>query len=95
MDDRPEDVSSWFAVLVVLLPIIVCLFGFLVTMIAKLYGCATSTRGPEECTLFGVDIGQFLYFSFGLQFYFLLAFLWIPIGLIILGLARYLRRNSF
>jgi hypothetical protein len=90
-----DDISGVLSFLIVLWPAVLCAIGFLVYLLALLNGCKLTARGPEECMFLGTDFGEVIYPLWGLGIYLVYAFLWIPVGLIILAIARYLKRNSF
>ncbi len=77
-------------VVIVMWPVMLWLIGLGVAMIARLGGCSISAHGPEPCLRFGVDQGGALYPLFGLGLYLIYALLWIPLGLGIVGLIRWL-----
>jgi heme/copper-type cytochrome/quinol oxidase subunit 2 len=70
--------------------------GFALVQIATLAGCKTLAKGPETCLVLGADMGGLLY-NMLLMSWFLLAgaIFWVPIGLVLIAVIRYLRRNSF
>lgn len=95
MPDRSaKEVNSSISVLIVLWPAILWGCGYSVSLIASWNGCKIWARGPEECIFFGTDVGEFIYPLWSLDFFLLYVFLWVPFGLIILGIVRYIYRNS-
>lgn len=80
--------------LIVLWPAALWCFGLCLSLAIRLYGCTISARGPEACIVAGYDIGVFVYPLFGLGFYLIYVFLWMPVGLIIVFLLRVLFPNK-
>lgn len=93
-DQSAKEVNSFTSVLIVLWPAILWGCGFIVSLIARWNGCKISARGPEECLFLGADVGEFLYPLWSLGFFLIYVFLWVPIGLIILGIVRHIYKNS-
>ena len=89
---KVDEKSGLLSILIVLGPAILWLIGFAVAQLARLKGCKIWAKGPEECIILGADIGEFIYPLWSLGFYLLFVFLWVPIGLIILGILRFARR---
>ena len=85
--------SSLALVVIVMWPGMLWLIGLGAAMIARLGGCSISARGPEPCLLLGLDLGGALYPLFGLGIYLIYVVLWIPLGLVIVGLLRWLNRS--
>ena len=92
--DKREWVSSYLALLVVLWPVGLWLIGFIVAQLAWLNGCKIWARGPEECLILGTDVGAYIYPLWSLGIYLLGVLVWIPLGLILLGILRFLRRAT-
>ena len=92
MNDGRRELPAFAAVLIVLWPALLWIAAFTVAQIAQLNGCVIWARGPEECKFLGADIGEFLYPLWALGFSLLYVFLWIPIGLILLGVIRFVRK---
>ena len=88
-----DRISNILAFIVVLWPAGLWVIGFIVVQLAHLNGCKVWARGPEECLLLGVDFGEYLYPLSALGYYFVGIFLWVPIGLILLGFIRFIRRT--
>ncbi len=80
--------SRWVALLIVTWPALLWLSGLAVSLAAQSYGCTISARGPEPCIVFGRDYGEFLYPLWALGFSVIYVLLWLPIGLVLLGLLR-------
>jgi hypothetical protein len=95
MEDKNDRVSTSLALIVVLWPAGLWLIGFFVAQLARLNGCKIWARGPEECLFLGMDVGEYIYPLWSLGFYLLGVFLWIPIGLILLGVIRFIRRATW
>jgi hypothetical protein len=95
LEEDSDEVSGILSFLIVLWPVVLWAIGFLVNVLALLNGCKITANGPEECMFLGADFGGFIFPLFGLGVYLVYAFLWIPVGLIILAIVRYLKRNSF
>jgi hypothetical protein len=89
-----KDLSSLTAILIVLWPAGLCLLGFIVLLIANVNGCKVSAQGPSPCILLATDIGEYIYPLWALGYYLFYAFLWVPIGLILLGIIRYGRNSA-
>lgn len=95
-DPDPDEIPGWLSVLILTWPALLWAVGFALVQIATLGGCKIWAKGPETCTVLGADMGGLFYNMF-LMSWFLLAgaVFWMPIGLVLIGLVRYLRRNSF
>lgn len=87
-------VPTFLALFVVLWPAFLWLFALLIAQLARFNGCTIWARGPEECLFLGADVGEYIYPLWALGFYLLYVFLWVPIGLILLGLIRLARRAA-
>ncbi len=94
MTRENTEIPAFLSIEIVLWPAIFCILGFVVATAASLYGCTISAQGPKECVLLGVDIGGFLHPLWALGIYVVYAFIWVPIGLVILALVRWVRRNA-
>ncbi|MBO9477354.1 hypothetical protein J7382_07400 [Shimia sp. R11_0] len=84
-------ISSKAMIAIVCWPVFVWLIGGIIAFLASLGGCQISSQGPQPCEILGLDLGAVLYPLWGLGFYLLYVFLWIPIGLVIVGLIRAFR----
>ena len=93
-NQQEKEVSRFVSIFIVLWPAILWACGYVVAQIARWNGCKILARGPEECILFGADFGELIYPLWSLGFYLLFVFLWVPFGIIILGIVRYTYRNS-
>lgn len=78
------------SVLIVLWPCVLLLLAILILVLASMKGCRVSARGPEVCMVFGRDIGEQLYPLWAMGYYFVLSLLWVPAGLLLLGVLRVL-----
>lgn len=85
--------ARYLPLLIVMWPAILWLAAFAVSLIVRLNGCKISARGPEECIFLGADVGELIYPLWAMGYYLMFAFLWVPIGLIILGIIRLVRRS--
>jgi hypothetical protein len=86
--------STPLALLIVLWPAGLWSIGFIAYLLLRLNGCNISARGPEDCLIWGADFGEFIYPFWSLGVYLMAAVLWGPIGLILLGLLRVIKRTS-
>ncbi len=97
-----DEISTPLALLIVLWQAGVWVIGFIAYLLLRLIaylllrlkGCNISARGPEECLIWGADFGEYIYPLWSLGFYLMGTFLWVPIGLILLGLLRAIKRTS-
>ena len=87
-------ISMFFAVALVLWPAALWLVAFAVAFVAGRSGCKIWARGPEECMVLGMDIGEYLYPLWAMGYYMLGVILWIPIGFVLLILIWLARRKS-
>lgn len=95
-DPDPDELPGWLSVLILTWPALLWAVGFAVFQIATLTGCKTLAKGPEACTVLGADIGGLLHSLLWMSWFLLAgAIFWLPIGLVLIALVRYLRRNSF
>jgi hypothetical protein len=94
MEDKNDRVSTSLALIVVFWPAGLWLIGFFVAQLARLNGCKIWARGPEECLFLGMNVGENIYPIWSLGVYLMGVFLWIPIGLILLGVIRFIRRAT-
>lgn len=94
MENADDEISTPLALLIVLWPAGVWVIGFIAYLLLRLKGCNISARGPEECLIWGADFGEYIYPLWSLGFYLMGTFLWVPIGLILLGLLRVIKRSS-
>lgn len=85
-------IARIFVVLFVLGPALLWLLLLLISVLFRMYGCTIWARGPEQCIVFGIDIGPQIYPLWGLGYSLIPAVLWIPIALLIVGLSRFLGR---
>ncbi|WP_316015790.1 hypothetical protein [Roseobacter sp. HKCCA0434] len=92
MRDRKKELPGSVAALIVFWPAVLGVIVFALLLLARLGGCVVSARGPEECRQFGVDIGGLLYLVSNPGYFVLYTFLWIPIGLILVGIIRSLQK---
>lgn len=94
MPKKSGELSGFLTLLIVFWPAGLWVIGFLVAQVAQASGCKIWAKGPEECLVFGADVGEFIYPLWSLGFYLLGVFLWVPIGLIILGILRFTIRKA-
>lgn len=92
MTEGRRELPGLVAVLIVLWPALLWVTAFAVAQVARLNGCIIWARGPEECIFLGADIGEYLYPLWALGFSLIYVFLWVPIGLILLGVIRFLQK---
>jgi hypothetical protein len=86
---------SWRATfLIKFWPALIWILAFLVVLLANLYGCTISARGPEECRVLGVDIGGALYPLWALGYYLVLVVFWVPVGVMIVAISSNLLRKG-
>lgn len=95
LPEDTDEVSGILSLLIVLWPAVLWAVGYLVYLLALLNGCKVTAKCPEECIFLGADFGEVIYPLWALGFYLGYAFLWMPVGLIVLAIARYLKRNAF
>ena len=82
-----------FGALFVLAPALLWLLLLLISILLRMYGCTIWARGPEQCIVFGLDIGAQIYPLWALGYLLIPAVLWIPIALLLVALIRFESRT--
>lgn len=77
-------------ILIVFGPLAVWLAGMLLLAIVLLGGCEVMALGPQECIVFGRDIGEDIYPLWSLGFFFPIVILWVAISSLVIELARWI-----
>lgn len=88
MNLEARKLPSWFAACIILWPAVLWLLGVIAAQIVLLNGCTLTARGPEECLMLGFDVGEWVYPLWALGFFLVYVLIWIPIGLLLVGIIR-------
>ncbi|ETX13560.1 hypothetical protein OCH239_09785 [Roseivivax halodurans JCM 10272] len=74
-------------------PAAVWLAGFALSCILVLAGCGLHAAGPQECIVFGRDIGEDIYPLWAVGFFLPAVLVWAAIGSLAWELANFLLRQ--
>ncbi|KIC09996.1 hypothetical protein RA19_12565 [Leisingera sp. ANG-M1] len=94
MQQEDKELPAWLSLLILLWPLALWVAGFIISQAAQTGGCKIWAKGPEECIFLGTNIGELIYPLWSLGFYLPFVLLWVPCGLIILGIIRFALRNA-